>query len=67
MSLSTVHFDIDVLARSSIVHREDYTSAGTDNFTLFRREKIISAAGDLVQVPVVSGSSFRGCCAASVS
>lgn len=60
MSLSTVHFDIDVLARSSIVHREDYTSAGTDNFTLFRREKIISAAGDLVQVPVVSGSSFRG-------
>lgn len=60
MTLSTIQFDIDMLARSSIVHREDYTSAGTDNFTLFRREKIISADGELVQVPVVSGSSFRG-------
>jgi hypothetical protein len=60
MSLSTINWDIDIVARSSIVHREDYTSAGTDNFTLFRREKVISAAGDVVQVPIVSGSSFRG-------
>ena len=60
MSLVSIQFDIDVLARSSIVHREDYTSIGTDNFALFRREKVISADGQVVQVPIVSGSSFRG-------
>jgi hypothetical protein len=60
MSLVSVHFDIDILARSSIVHREDYSSIGTDNFALFRREKIIASTGDVIQVPIVSGSSFRG-------
>jgi hypothetical protein len=60
MSLLTVHYDIDVLAQSSIVHREDYTAVGTDNFALFRREKIITPAGQVMQVPIVSGSSFRG-------
>jgi hypothetical protein len=60
MSLLTVHYDIDVLAQSSIVHREDYTAVGTDNFALFRREKIINPAGQVMQVPIVSGSSFRG-------
>ena len=60
MSLNTIEWDIDILARSSIVHREDYTAAGTDNFALFRREKVISPAGELIQVPIVSGSSFRG-------
>ena len=60
MTLSTIHWDIDVLAQSSIVHREDYTAVGTDNFALFRREKIINAAGEVIQVPIVSGSSFRG-------
>lgn len=59
-SLSTVMFDVDILARSSIVHREDYTAAGTDTFALFRREKIISATGADILVPIVSGSSFRG-------
>lgn len=59
-TLSTVSWDIDVLAQSSIVHREDYTSVGTDNFTLFRREKVLAPDGTMVQVPIVSGSSFRG-------
>jgi hypothetical protein len=60
VTLSTIHFDIDVLARSSIMHREDYTAAGTDNFALFRREKIITPTGEVMQIPIVSGSSFRG-------
>ncbi|MEE3067474.1 MAG: RAMP superfamily CRISPR-associated protein [Actinomycetota bacterium] len=60
MSLISIHFDIDVVAQSSIVHREDYSAVGTDNFALFRREKIITPAGEVIQVPVVSGSSFRG-------
>ena len=60
MSLVGIHFDIDVLAQSSIVHREDYSAVGTDNFALFRREKIITPTGEVMQVPIVSGSSFRG-------
>ncbi|KEF95008.1 hypothetical protein K883_05193 [Mycobacterium sp. TKK-01-0059] len=60
MSLISVHFDIDVLARSSIVHREDYSAIGTDNFALFRREKIITPTGEVILVPIVSGSGFRG-------
>lgn len=60
MSLISAHFDIDILAQSSIVHREDYSTVGTDNFALFRREKIITPTGDVTQVPIVSGSSFRG-------
>jgi hypothetical protein len=60
MSLVSVHFDIDVLAQSSIVHREDYSAVGTDNFALFRREKVITPAGEVMQVPIISGSSFRG-------
>lgn len=58
--LSTVEWDVDVLARSSIVHQDNYGSVGTDVFGLFRREKIRTADGQLVQVPVVSGNSFRG-------
>jgi hypothetical protein len=60
MTLSTIHFDIDVLAQASIVHCEDYSAVGSDNFALFRREKIITATGEVMQIPVVSGSSFRG-------
>ncbi|SKY97589.1 CRISPR type AFERR-associated protein Csf2 [Mycobacteroides abscessus subsp. bolletii] len=58
--LSTITFDVDVLARSSIVHREDYSALGTDTMALFRREKIISPAGTETLVPIVSGSSLRG-------
>lgn len=60
MSLVSIHFDIDVVAQSSIVHREDYSAVGTDNFALFRRDKIITPTGEVIQVPIVSGSSFRG-------
>ncbi len=60
MNLLSIQWDIDILARSSIVHREDYSAIGTDNFALFRREKIITSDGEVMQVPVVSGSSFRG-------
>ena len=60
MKLSTIQWDIDILARASIVHREDYSSVGSDNFALFRREKIITPSGGVIQVPIVSGSSFRG-------
>ena len=58
MTLSTIHFDLDVLARSSIVHREDYSAVGTDNFTLFRREKIVTATGEVLQVPILSRQQF---------
>ncbi|TEA09116.1 RAMP superfamily CRISPR-associated protein [Mycobacteroides salmoniphilum] len=58
--LSTIAFDVDVLARSSIVHREDYSALGTDTMALFRREKIITPTGAEALVPIVSGSSFRG-------
>ena len=60
MSLVSIHWDIDILAQSSIVQREDYSAVGTDNFALFRREKIITPTGEVMQVPIVSGSSFRG-------
>jgi hypothetical protein len=60
MSLSDIYWDIDILARSSIVHREDYSSVGTDNFALFRREKIITPDGEVIQIPIVSGNSLRG-------
>lgn len=59
MTLNTVEWAIDIVAKSSIVHREVYT-AGTDTFTLFRREKTIADDGTVLQVPIVSGSSFRG-------
>ena len=58
MSLSNINWDIDILCQSSIVHCEDYT--GTDTFTLFRRERIITSDGDVIRVPIVSGGSFRG-------
>lgn len=60
MNLISIHWDLDILAHSSIVHRETYGGAGTDNFALFRREKIISATGEILEVPIVSGSGFRG-------
>lgn len=66
MTLLSVQFDIDILAQSSIVHREDYSAVGTDNFALFRREKIIGPAGEVMQVPIVSGAASEGSCAASV-
>lgn len=61
MSLNTIRWDIDVVALSSIVHRgSDNDAAGTDTTASFRTERIITAAGELLDVPIVSGSSFRG-------
>ena len=61
MSLNTIRWDIDIVALSSIVHRgSDNDSAGTDTTASFRTEKIITPDGGLLQVPIVSGSSFRG-------
>lgn len=60
MTLNTIRWDLDLIAQSSIVHSEDYTAAGSDNFRLFRREKIVTADQQIIQVPIVSGSSFRG-------
>lgn len=61
MSLNTIRWDIDIVALSSIVHRgSDNDAAGTDTTAAFRTEKIITADGDLLSVPIVSGSSFRG-------
>lgn len=61
MTLNTIRFDIDIVALSSIVHRgSDNDAAGTDTTAMFRTEKIITADGELIDVPIVSGSSFRG-------
>jgi hypothetical protein len=58
--LISARWDIDILARSSIIHRDDYNSVGADSFTLFRREDIIGADGQQLRVPIISGGSFRG-------
>lgn len=61
MSLNTIRWDIDIVALSSIVHRGgDDGDPGTDSAAMFRTEKIITADGELLDVPIVSGSSFRG-------
>lgn len=61
MSLNTIRWNLDIVALSSIVHRgSDNDSVGTDTTSSFRTEKIITADGELLFVPIVSGSSFRG-------
>lgn len=61
MSLNTIRWDVDIVALSSIVHRGgDGGDPGTDSTAMFRTEKIITADGELLDVPIVSGSSFRG-------
>ncbi|AYE99532.1 hypothetical protein C0J29_31700 (plasmid) [Mycobacterium paragordonae] len=59
--LICAHWDIQILARSAIVHRDDDdNTAGSDTFSLFRREDIIGPDGSQLQVPIISGNSFRG-------
>jgi hypothetical protein len=55
----SVRWDLDILARSSIIHRDDYKSDAT-LFTPFRREAIFCADGRMRRVPILSGNSFRG-------
>lgn len=57
--LSKIQWDIDMVAQSSIVHREVITAA-SGNFALFRREKNITPDNIALQVPMVSGGGFRG-------
>lgn len=60
MTLLTVEWDIDIVTRSSIIHRDDYNLGGATTFTLFRSAEIIAANGKALRVPIVSGNSFRG-------
>lgn len=59
MKTLNVRWDLDILARSSIIHRDHYKSDAT-LFTPFRREEILGPDGRKRRVPVVSGNSFRG-------
>lgn len=54
---STVHWDLDMTALSSISHKDDGTNTTT---ALFRREPVIQPDGAEELVPIVSGNSFRG-------
>lgn len=54
---STVHWDLDIYALSSISHKDDSTSTTT---ALFRREEVIQPDGTGELVPIISGNSFRG-------
>lgn len=60
MTLNSIQWDLDIVAQSSIVHRHDHGSTGGGTFVLFRREKIITPNAETVEVPIISGSSFRG-------
>ena len=59
MTTLSVRWDLDIVARSSIIHRDDYKSGATF-FTPFRREEIFGPDGRMRRVPVLSGGSFRG-------
>ncbi|CAM3304982.1 RAMP superfamily CRISPR-associated protein [Tsukamurella hominis] len=58
--LSTIVFDLQITAESSIVHRGDDFDYGSDTTTLFNRESMITSNGELQMIPVISGSSLRG-------
>lgn len=60
MKTLSVRWDLDILARTSIIHRDDYKSDATPLFTPFRREQIFGPDGRKRRVPIVSGNSFRG-------
>lgn len=60
MSLITVKWEIDIVALSSIVHRDSYSPIGTSTGSVFRTEQVSTASGDIQPIPIVSGSSFRG-------
>lgn len=60
MSLTTVTWEIDIVARSSIVHRDSYSPIGTSTGSVFRTEQVCTADGEIQPMPIVSGSGFRG-------
>lgn len=50
--------NVDITAVSSIVHRDD-SRTGTSVQSVFRREKVLTPAGEVVVVPIVSGNGWR--------
>ncbi|WP_439033266.1 RAMP superfamily CRISPR-associated protein [Gordonia terrae] len=52
-------FDFDITATTSIVHRDDTRNA-TSVQSLFRREKVLTPAGEVAVVPIISGNAWRG-------
>lgn len=52
-------FDLDVTAMTSIVHRDDTRNAASIE-SLFRREKVLTPAGEVAVVPIISGNAWRG-------
>lgn len=57
--LITTSWTVDITALTSIVHKDDARTGGGTH-TLFRREKIVTATGDVALVPIVSGNAWRG-------
>jgi len=60
LSLINVIWEIDIVARSSIVHRDSYSPVGTSTGSVFRTELVHTADGEIQPIPIVSGGSFRG-------
>lgn len=52
-------FDLDITARTSIVHRDDTRNSSSIQ-SLFRREKVLTPAGEVAMVPIISGNAWRG-------
>lgn len=52
-------FDVDITATTSIVHRDD-TRNNSSIESLFRREKVLTPAGEVAVVPIISGNAWRG-------
>lgn len=57
MTRSTLRWDVELVALSSIIQKGEASGTTT---TLFRREPVIQSDGTPVLVPVVSGNSLRG-------
>ena len=58
-SLISAVFDLDITARTSIVHRDDTRNSSSIQ-SLFRREKVLTPAGEVAMVPIISGNAWRG-------
>ncbi|ROZ88077.1 hypothetical protein [Gordonia sp. OPL2] len=52
-------FDVDITALTSIVHRDDTRNTSSIQ-SLFRREKVLTPAGEVAVVPIISGNAWRG-------
>ena len=51
--------DLDITARTSIVHRDDTRNSSSIQ-SLFRREKVLTPGGEVTMVPIISGNAWRG-------